>query len=130
SNAIKFTRTGGVTVSVRNLQEQERQHLEVVVKDTGIGISKEDQERLFQEFGQASSASQINVKGTGIGLVLSRRISEALGGFVRLEESVLGIGTTFLLSIPVEPVDNDLFYQSWSTRTPSPLSPTTQAILG
>ena len=97
SNALKFTERGSVEVSVTT------RHDDVVftVKDTGIGIASVDFDRIFEEFGQIDSALQARVKGTGLGLPLSRRLAEMLGGVLTVESEV-GQGSTFTLRIPRE----------------------------
>jgi CheY-like chemotaxis protein len=76
------------------------------VKDTGIGIAPEDQERIFLEFSQLDHPIQKDVKGTGLGLPLSRRLAALLGGSVGVQ-SEPGVGSTFQLEIPVRhrPID-------------------------
>jgi signal transduction histidine kinase/CheY-like chemotaxis protein len=97
SNALKFTERGEVRVSV------ERGHDETVVfavADTGIGIAEEDQERIFQEWVQVEGQKQKTVKGTGLGLPLSRRLAQLLGGNVYVRSQV-GLGATFFAAIPI-----------------------------
>lgn len=95
SNALKFTERGEVRVSARALEA----HVVFAVADTGIGIAPEDQEVIFQEYAQVDSALQKRVKGTGLGLPLSRRLAELLGGRIGLR-SEPGVGSTFTLDIP------------------------------
>ena len=97
SNALKFTERGEIRVSVS------RGHDETVVfavSDTGIGIAAEDQERIFQEWTQVEGKLQKVVKGTGLGLPLSRKFAELLGGNVYVK-SRPGIGSTFFAVIPL-----------------------------
>lgn len=97
SNALKFTERGEVRVSV------ERGHDETVVfavADTGIGIAEEDQERIFQEWVQVEGQRQKAVKGTGLGLPLSRKLAQLLGGNVYVKSQV-GVGSTFFTAIPI-----------------------------
>jgi signal transduction histidine kinase/CheY-like chemotaxis protein len=97
SNALKFTERGEVRVSV------ERGHDETVifaVTDTGIGIAEEDQERIFQEWVQVDGQRQRAVKGTGLGLPLSRKLAQLLGGNVYVRSQV-GLGSTFFAAIPI-----------------------------
>ena len=97
SNALKFTERGEVRVSV------ERGHDETVVfavADTGIGIAEEDQERIFQEWVQVEGQRQKAVKGTGLGLPLSRKLAQLLGGNVYVRSQV-GVGSTFFTAIPI-----------------------------
>jgi CheY-like chemotaxis protein len=96
SNAIKFTERGEVRVRA---ERGEGDAVVFSVSDTGIGIAPENQERIFEEFAQVESPVQRRVKGTGLGLPLSRRLAELLGGTVRVE-SEPGSGSTFLLAIP------------------------------
>ena len=97
SNAIKFTPDGGtVTIAA----EQLPQTLEISVADTGIGISKADQGRIFEEFQQLDSGIGRVAQGTGLGLALTRHFAVLHGGDVRLE-SDLGKGSTFTLCLPV-----------------------------
>jgi signal transduction histidine kinase/CheY-like chemotaxis protein len=96
SNALKFTERGEVRVSARAAHG----HVIFSVADTGIGISPEDQEIIFQEYTQLDSHLQKRVKGTGLGLPLSRRLAELLGGRIALQ-SEPGEGSTFSLDIPV-----------------------------
>jgi CheY-like chemotaxis protein len=98
SNALKFTESGTVVVSARHDPAAETVIFSVV--DTGIGIAPEDQYRIFEEFGQIDSPVQQKVKGTGLGLPLSRKLAELLGGRVTLE-SAPGRGSVFSAIIPV-----------------------------
>jgi signal transduction histidine kinase len=98
SNAIKFTPKGGeVRVSV--VQANGAVRLEVV--DTGIGIPEGEQRRLFERFFRASTASERQIQGTGLGLYISRAIVEAHGGEISFE-SEPGRGTAFRIDIPIE----------------------------
>ncbi len=95
SNAVKFTRRGEVRVCAAVVQGQ----VEFSVIDTGIGISEANQKIIFEEFCQVDSAMQRKVKGTGLGLPLSRKLAELIGGSVEVS-SVVGMGSTFRLKIP------------------------------
>ncbi|MCI0637194.1 MAG: ATP-binding protein [Actinobacteria bacterium] len=98
SNAIKFTERGDVRVSA-TLSPGDRAVV-FAVADTGIGIAPEDQERIFQEFGQLENPVQKRVRGTGLGLPLSRKLAELLGGSLTVT-SAAGVGSTFFARIPV-----------------------------
>jgi signal transduction histidine kinase/CheY-like chemotaxis protein len=98
SNALKFTERGEIRVTA-NLTA-DGQHVEFAVADTGIGIAKEDQERIFEEFVQVRNPLQARVKGTGLGLPLCRRLSNVLGGTISLE-SAPGQGSIFTVRLPV-----------------------------
>ncbi len=95
SNALKFTESGEVRVSAT----LEAEMVVFAVSDTGIGIAPEHHERIFQEFSQIDSPSQRKSKGTGLGLPLSRKLAELLGGGVWMK-SVPGEGSTFFAGIP------------------------------
>jgi signal transduction histidine kinase len=97
SNAVKFTPHGGrVDVDARLANG----HLEVAVRDTGVGIAPEDHDAVFEQFRQVGSAGSAPREGTGLGLALARRFAELHGGAIRLE-SEPGKGSTFTVSIPV-----------------------------
>lgn len=97
SNALKYTEAGEVRVCAEYLEGED--FVRFRVSDTGIGIAPEDQEAIFEEFKQIEHSLQRKVKGTGLGLPLSRRLAHLLGGRVSLE-SQLGSGSTFSLSLP------------------------------
>ncbi len=96
SNAIKFTPRG----EVRVIACQRDTEVEFSVTDTGIGISESDQRIIFEEFAQIDSTLQKRVKGTGLGLPLSRKLAQLLGGTVEVESTV-GVGSSFRLVVPV-----------------------------
>jgi len=98
SNALKFTERGEVRVSARHLPGEHA--VAFIVRDTGIGIAAQDQERIFQEFTQVDSPVQRRVHGTGLGLPLCRKLASLLGGRVDVE-SEPGVGSTFTAVIPV-----------------------------
>lgn len=99
-NAIKFTKQGEVTVTVKLLQlASDISKLAFIVKDTGEGISEEQISRLFQPFSQADVSTTRKFGGTGLGLVLSKKLAESLGGSVELAETAAGKGSTFLVTI-------------------------------
>jgi signal transduction histidine kinase len=97
SNALKFTHHGEVRVSAR----PDGDAVTFSVADTGIGIAKEHHAAIFQDFVQVDSPIQKRLRGTGLGLSLSKRIAELLGGSVAVQ-SALGKGSTFSVTIPVQ----------------------------
>jgi signal transduction histidine kinase/CheY-like chemotaxis protein len=97
SNALKFTEKGEVRVTARH--EPGEQLVVFKVRDTGIGIAAKDLARIFEEFSQVDSTVQRKVKGTGLGLPLSRSFAELIGGTISAE-SVSGQGSVFTLTIP------------------------------
>ena len=96
SNALKFTERGEIRVSARTVEDG---MVDFSVVDTGIGIAAEDQQRIFEEFGQIENPVQRRVRGTGLGLPLVRRLAALLGGRITLESAV-GVGSTFTARIP------------------------------
>lgn len=97
SNALKFTPKGEIRVSaVQNGEES----ITFSVADTGIGIATEFHHALFQDFVQVNSPIQKRLRGTGLGLSLSKRLAELLGGSVAVE-SELGKGSTFSVTVPL-----------------------------
>ena len=99
SNAIKFTDDGAVQLAASVLEERpDAQRVELSVTDTGAGLSEEQQRSLFREFQQAGSTSSSRYGGTGLGLVICRRLAEAMGGEIVLESSP-GEGTTIRLRL-------------------------------
>ena len=97
SNALKFTERGEVRVSVTQRGDGT---ISFSVADTGIGINEEDQERIFQEWTQVEGKLQKVAKGSGLGLPLSRKLAQLLGGNVYVKSQV-GLGSTFTVVIPI-----------------------------
>jgi signal transduction histidine kinase len=104
SNAVKFTPSGGI-VAIR-AERRADGGVAVVVADTGLGIAPDDLARLFQPFQQAENTRRHNPEGTGLGLVISRRLMEKHGGTLTLE-SELGKGTRAIAAFPKEAVIAD-----------------------
>ncbi len=96
-NATKFTEHGGVSIIVEPADPDE---IAISVRDTGIGISAEDRARVFLEFEQADNGSTRKYGGTGLGLTISKRIVESMGGAIGLE-SAPDAGSTFRVTIPL-----------------------------
>ncbi|WP_445177531.1 transporter substrate-binding domain-containing protein [Pseudomonas sp. McL0111] len=103
SNAIKFTEHGQVRVNLEVMPTATagRSIIQLTIQDTGIGISAEDQQRLFEPFAQADNAHQQPRSGAGLGLVISRNLCEMMGGQMQLS-SQPGIGTQVSLSLPLK----------------------------
>jgi signal transduction histidine kinase len=102
SNAAKFTSKGTITLTVMRRQGPGGERVMFEVRDTGIGISKDGLKRLFRNFSQAERDTSSKFGGTGLGLALTRRFCEAMGGSVEVESQV-GVGSSFKLEIPTLP---------------------------
>jgi signal transduction histidine kinase len=96
SNALKFTARGEVRVSAR----RDGDLVTFAVADTGIGIAPEFHDSIFEDFSQVDSPIQKRLRGTGLGLSLSKRLAELLGGTVGLQ-SDLDVGSTFSVTLPM-----------------------------
>ena len=106
SNAIKFTDVGQVRIHVSGERVAgERLSLEVSVKDSGIGISEEDQRQLFEPFSQVARSSHSSRGGTGLGLTICRKLAEMMGGTVRME-SRPGEGTTVIVRLLLQTLES------------------------
>lgn len=107
ANAIKFTRNGFVRVTLDH--DPDREILECEVMDSGIGIARESQNRIFEPFRQADGSTTRQHGGTGLGLHISRRLAKLLGGDLKVD-SMEGRGSRFTLEIPCvaneQPADN------------------------
>jgi two-component system sensor histidine kinase BarA len=102
-NAIKFTDQGGVVVRVSVEQQTPSEtRILVSIEDTGIGISKQDQASLFTAFSQVETAANRRFSGTGLGLVISQKLAQLIGGNISLV-SELGKGSVFSLHLPLRP---------------------------
>lgn len=97
SNALKFTLRGEIRVSAKRLPQD---MVQFAVSDTGIGIAREFHHAIFQDYSQIDSPIQKRLRGTGLGLSLSKRLAELLGGEVALESEAQK-GSTFYVTIPI-----------------------------
>ena len=106
-NAIKFTEQGGVRIVARYFAadaERDTPQLQIDVIDTGTGMTPEQMQKLFRPFTQADNSTTRKFGGTGLGLTISKRLAEMLGGDVTIAESTPGVGTTFRVTLKaIEP---------------------------
>jgi signal transduction histidine kinase len=100
SNALKFTEKGRIDLSIHDREDGGQGLLEIAVADTGIGIKREEQEVIFDDFHQLERSSIRRHGGTGVGLGLCRKLAEALGGEIRVT-SEYGVGSVFSLFLPI-----------------------------
>ena len=99
SNAVKFTHEGSITLDAGRVLMDGREWIELQVTDTGIGLSPEQIVKLFQDFTQADTSTTRKFGGTGLGLALTRRFCQMMGGDVTIH-SVQGEGSTFAIKLP------------------------------
>lgn len=105
-NAIKFTEQGEVAVTVAEVEcPQRKSNLEITVDDTGIGISPDQLKELFKPFKQADDSTTRKYGGSGLGLVISKQLSELMGGGLSVY-SERGVGSQFTITIPMERSDS------------------------
>ncbi len=102
SNAAKFTKKGTITLQIK---PEKKENLRFDVTDTGIGMSKEQLGKVFEEFTQAESSTSKDYGGTGLGLPISKKMTEIMGGKMEVK-SKKGKGTTFSIIIPISVEDN------------------------
>ncbi|MCR9227453.1 MAG: ATP-binding protein [Flavobacteriaceae bacterium] len=100
-NAFKFTDEGHIKVSATVVEKSKCKWAKIEVEDTGIGIPAEKQEAIFQEFTQAGTSTQKKRVGYGLGLTISKKLTELLGGTLRLS-SKMNKGSIFTVEIPIE----------------------------
>lgn len=101
-NAFKFTEEGNVEIKVEEVGNLDKiSKVQISVSDTGIGISDEKQQLIFNEFTQAETEIAHKFGGSGLGLAISKKLTELLGGTLKVE-SVLGEGSSFTLTIPLQ----------------------------
>jgi signal transduction histidine kinase len=102
ANAVKFTEKGTITIVARRQDADLGDGVVIIVEDTGIGIARQDQDRIFQEFEQVrpSGRGDSLERGTGLGLAIARKLARLLGGDVQVR-SAPGAGSRFILSLPL-----------------------------
>lgn len=108
TNAIKFTEKGSVTLTVSHTKQEYGVNIFVSVKDTGIGITEENIERLFTSFRQVDTKKNRSVEGTGLGLAISKRLIQKMGGFISVS-SEYGAGSEFKFTVPLKVKDEKPF---------------------
>ncbi|MCG8565645.1 MAG: ATP-binding protein [Desulfobacterales bacterium] len=120
ANAVKFTREGGVSISTQILDSPPAPRIQIQVRDTGIGIPKEDLVHIFDEFRQVDGASTRRFEGTGLGLAIAKKAAQMLGGKIQVE-SREDRGTCFTLDLPLPQNTPDL--EEMPAPQPEPILP-------
>jgi signal transduction histidine kinase/ActR/RegA family two-component response regulator len=122
SNAAKFTQNGTITLSVARTRHNNADWIEIAVSDTGIGISREQQQTLFSNFTQANSKIAAVYGGTGLGLSLSQNLCRLMGGSIALE-SELGKGSRFTIRLPARSESTATVEPPRQVTVPAPRPP-------
>jgi len=99
NNSIKYTKKGTITVFVRDDVAKKQVYMDVI--DTGVGMSQETMDILFQKFSRADGANQVNTTGTGLGLFVAHKMAEAMGGDITAHSEGEGKGSRFTLTLPL-----------------------------
>ncbi len=101
SNALKFTSEGDVSLSIISTRDKSGvEGVDITVRDSGIGMSEDQQQRLFKDYAQADASTSASYGGTGLGLSICRRLCELMSGDISVE-SILGKGSTFRVRLPL-----------------------------
>jgi two-component system sensor histidine kinase/response regulator len=100
TNAIKFTEKGNILLGYKAVYFKRRLGIEIFIRDTGKGMSEEFQQRMFQEFAREEPGSEKDPQGTGLGMVIVKRMIEKLGGEISFE-SVKDRGSEFFIRLPL-----------------------------
>lgn len=119
-NAIKFTENGGIRLVVRLLADEEPPKMQFDVLDTGCGLTTDEAMRLFQPFSQADASTTRKFGGTGLGLTISKRLAQLLGGDVILVESQPGLGTRFRATVAIGSLQGVRLIDDLSFAGPTP----------
>jgi len=125
-NAVKFTSQGAVTVRLTMIQPDAGPHLQITVKDTGIGIDPELTEEIFSDFTTGDNSYDRDLEGTGLGLGIARRFVTAMGGKIEVH-STQGVGSSFVITFPVKPIKAP--QQQPNTSAPAPSVPPQNVLL-
>lgn len=105
-NAVKFTETGGALLAIETADEASGPVVRMTVRDTGAGIPADELDLIFESFTQSSLNRRASGGGAGLGLSITKRLVEAMGGQI-VVQSVLGQGSTFVVTLPLKPADED-----------------------
>lgn len=117
SNAVKFTENGTIKISAQKEFDVDKENLIIKVKDNGIGIPKDKQHLVWYEFRQVSEGLNRSFEGTGLGLTITKKYVEILGGKITLESEV-NAGSTFTIVLPINDIDIKTEDESAKTTIP------------
>ena len=99
-----------------SLEDPQHGMMRYIISDTGIGMSEEFKEHIFDEFAQEESSARTHYKGTGLGMSITKHYVEMMGGIISVE-STKGVGTTFTVELPLELVDREVVEERNKPRT-------------
>ena len=105
TNAVKYTEVGKIKLSLASEINRDKVYLKFKISDTGYGIKKEDYDKLFEKFSRLDSATTNEIEGTGLGLVITKKYVDLMGGKISFE-SEYGVGTTFFVEINQKIINN------------------------
>jgi signal transduction histidine kinase len=97
-NAIKYTKKGGITIKIQSLKSK----IQIIIQDTGEGMTKNEIKSLFQMFSRATAGTQLHTEGAGIGLYVAKRFIEMHNGRIWAESGGKGKGSTFYIELPIK----------------------------
>jgi CheY-like chemotaxis protein len=121
NNAVKFTENGTIKLKAETISDNGQKNLIIKVEDTGIGIPKDKQKVVWYEFRQASEGLNRSFEGSGLGLTITKKYVEMLGGEIFLESEV-NIGSVFTIKLPMNDVDLKISEQTIKPETIKPIS--------
>lgn len=124
-NAIKFTNTGSIKIEIEYLKQDRKIRFNVV--DSGVGMTEDEQSRLFKPFTQADASTTRKFGGTGLGLYISRQLANMLGGDLECN-SIKGIGSTFTATVNVGFINENLMLEGINVQSPAQRDRDTVAI--
>ena len=128
-NASKFTEQGLITLRVSSVTRDDIERLEFAVQDTGIGMTPPQIAKLFQAFVQADGSTTRKYGGTGLGLTISRRFCQIMGGDIRVA-SELGVGSVFTVDLPRVVANPDSNTAEFAVQAPAPVGPHDMPVRG
>ena len=114
-NSTKFTEAGSIDIRAGVQEDHRINWLYIDIEDTGLGMTREQTERLFTPFGQGDNSMTRTHGGTGLGLSLSRRLAKMMGGDIQLKHSVLGSGSCFRIVLPLIAAEHCDWYENYET---------------
>jgi signal transduction histidine kinase/ActR/RegA family two-component response regulator len=127
-NAVKFTERGTIAINASVTASASTTSLVIDIEDTGPGITAEQSQTLFDAFSQADNTVTRKHGGTGLGLTISRRLANLMGGDVTLQRTEMGKGSCFRLVLPLIPATNSFLVDRMETQAVSPVSSPTSKI--